>query len=177
MNSIGIKSRTRIKEALVSLMNEMAFGDITIQALSMEGDISRRTFYRHYTSKEEVLNDIIDELFNNYADSISDHGMVKLPDVTEMFFKYWYEHREFLDLIDRNNMIYLFLESLNEYIPVIYNRLKGQVELCDEDALEYILSFSIGGHFNTFMLWIRNGTTISPETIKAYIKQGIVFNQ
>lgn len=177
MNPIAIRTRDRIKDALITLMSLMTYNDITIQAIALEGEIARRTFYRHYTSKEEVLNDIIDGLFKSYTEAISDHAVAKLPDITEMFFKYWFQHKDFLKLIEKNNMAYLFLESLNEYIPIIYSSIKGELEQYDEEALKYLLSFSIGGHFNAFMLWLKNDSDIEPEMIKLYIKQGIVVNK
>lgn len=47
--------RESLTDALFSLMSKKEFNDITITELSKKAGVSRLSFYRNYTSKEEIL--------------------------------------------------------------------------------------------------------------------------
>ncbi|ULT58255.1 TetR/AcrR family transcriptional regulator [Neobacillus drentensis] len=64
-----IKSKKAMKDALVSLMQEKDFKDITISDIVISADLNRGTFYKHYQYKEDILNEIIDEVITNLIES------------------------------------------------------------------------------------------------------------
>ena len=51
------RTRRRLKEALLQLIEERGYDDITIEAITERADVGRSTFYSHFTSKEELLFD------------------------------------------------------------------------------------------------------------------------
>lgn len=56
-----IKSQEAIKKALIELMIEKNFDQITIQEISDKADVSRRTVYLHYIDKFDLLDKLIEE--------------------------------------------------------------------------------------------------------------------
>lgn len=50
-----------IKESFLKLANKMPFNRITITAVCREADITRSTFYLHFTSLTDLLNHVIDD--------------------------------------------------------------------------------------------------------------------
>ena len=50
-----------IKEAFLELEKEVTFERISVKALCEKAEISRATFYLHYNSINEVLDEVIDE--------------------------------------------------------------------------------------------------------------------
>lgn len=50
-----LKSREAIKNAVVQLMSEKNFDDITIQDISDQANVSRGTIYLHYVDKYDLL--------------------------------------------------------------------------------------------------------------------------
>jgi len=51
------RTRRRLKEALLQLIEERSYEDITIEDITEKADVGRSTFYSHFTSKEELLFD------------------------------------------------------------------------------------------------------------------------
>lgn len=49
------RTRTRLKEALLELLDETSYEAITIRDLTDRADVGRSTFYSHYDSKEDLL--------------------------------------------------------------------------------------------------------------------------
>lgn len=54
-NPLTVQSKQWILEALLKLMEEKNYEKITIKELTARADLDRKTFYRNFRSKEEVL--------------------------------------------------------------------------------------------------------------------------
>ena len=53
-----VRSRTAIRDALLSLMAEKEYNKITITDITKRAGLARPTFYLHYKTKEDVLSEI-----------------------------------------------------------------------------------------------------------------------
>jgi AcrR family transcriptional regulator len=51
------RSKRRLKEALLALIDERDYDAITVGDITRRADVGRSTFYVHYTSKEDLLFD------------------------------------------------------------------------------------------------------------------------
>jgi AcrR family transcriptional regulator len=58
------KSQEAIKKAVIELMSEKNFDDITIQDISDRANVSRGTIYLHYVDKYDLLDKLIGEHIN-----------------------------------------------------------------------------------------------------------------
>ncbi|MBF6633265.1 MAG: TetR/AcrR family transcriptional regulator, partial [Planococcus sp. (in: Bacteria)] len=56
------KSKSALKEALIFLMDEKEFKSITITEIVQSANLNRGTFYKHYQTQEELLNELIDDV-------------------------------------------------------------------------------------------------------------------
>jgi AcrR family transcriptional regulator len=72
-NPLVIQSRTWIMNSLISLMKTKNFKDITISEIAKHADLSRRTFYRIFDSKEDVLESYFDFLADQFIAKISSY--------------------------------------------------------------------------------------------------------
>ena len=54
-NPSAIRSRKEISEALLKLMQEHPYSDISVKQIVMETKLVRKTFYLNFTSKDDVL--------------------------------------------------------------------------------------------------------------------------
>jgi AcrR family transcriptional regulator len=63
------KARTRrqLHEALIALILERPYDEITIQDITDRADLSRATFYLHFTDKEDLLLKGLHEVFDQIA--------------------------------------------------------------------------------------------------------------
>ena len=59
------RTRGAIREAFVALMQEKEYAAITVTDISEMAGINRKTFYAHYEAKEQLLSQLIDEMFSD----------------------------------------------------------------------------------------------------------------
>ena len=56
-----VRTRKAIRAAFLRLMQETEYRKITITAIAREADIDRKTFYLHYQSVEDLIDEIVRE--------------------------------------------------------------------------------------------------------------------
>lgn len=69
-----VRTRAALRAALLALLEEKPFDDITIRDLSARAGIGYATFFRHYSSKAALLDDVV-------ADEIRELLDLSIPDV------------------------------------------------------------------------------------------------
>lgn len=71
----------------------------------------RKTFYRNYETKDEVLNDYLDILVRDYADALGDITAedFTLQKFTGIYFGFWQQQAEFLIRLNQNKSRRRFL--------------------------------------------------------------------
>jgi AcrR family transcriptional regulator len=88
------KTRAALNEAMLSLLEEKTFDQITIREIALRADVGYATFFRHFDTKEALLNDLA-------ANEISHLMKLALPTLMETggqaaalaLFRFVEEHR------------------------------------------------------------------------------------
>lgn len=62
-----VKSRDALKAALIALVAEMPFEEVTVAAITQRAGIGYATFFRHYPTREALLAEIADGLIAELA--------------------------------------------------------------------------------------------------------------
>ena len=60
------RSTSALGHALIALVQEREFGDITVQNILDRAGVGRTTFYAHYRNKEDVLHSSFEHLFSAF---------------------------------------------------------------------------------------------------------------
>lgn len=102
----GARRQRQIEQCLLELMLTMPFHQITISHICQKAELSRKSFYRYFSSKEGCLHGLIDHCILEasathllYADIYNNHR----PDF-DHYFAYWQENRQILDALCMNNL-------------------------------------------------------------------------
>jgi len=68
------RTRDALGDALVALMQEKPFETITVQDVLDRAQVSRSTFYSHYSDKDDLLMSDAEEFFESISMALSAHG-------------------------------------------------------------------------------------------------------
>ena len=80
------KTMESIKNALLLMLAEQPLSNISISQLAENADINRKTFYNHYSSLQEVLADIEDELSESVFDMLKEEDFLEEMTTPRHFF-------------------------------------------------------------------------------------------
>jgi AcrR family transcriptional regulator len=107
------KTRQLLQDALLSLLREQAFEEIEIQAITDRADTARVTFYRHYGTKEELLADVIETVYQDMQAVIQAVSVERLMD-----FRQPPPNLILFDFLERDRALYkkLFMGSISAFI-------------------------------------------------------------
>ncbi|GIN86224.1 TetR family transcriptional regulator [Heyndrickxia sporothermodurans] len=106
------KSKSALKDALIILMQNKNFKDITITDIVQQADLNRGTFYKHYQYKEDLLNEMIDnvilDLIASYREPYQNTETFKVKELTSSsikIFDHVLKHASFYSLVIKSNVI------------------------------------------------------------------------
>ena len=170
-NPSAIRSQREITEALASLMKESPYDEISVKQILLESGLAKKTFYRNFESKDDVLISKIRSELREYF-SVVDGGKA---DVLTTIFAFSKKNKDLLLILDRNDMLHVVLKCMNENIR---SHTKGQVsetnpfiQLFDGLDSEYLIALNIGAVWNVISFWVHGGMKESPEHVRDTIYQ------
>lgn len=146
-------TRQRIRTVFFSLLQEKSLHKITVAEIVRRTDISRATFYLHYTDIYDLVrkteDDIIAQVIREIENFDEDNYVVgEFPIAIKTFAVLMKYGKEMELLIGKNgdvNFMPLMQKALHDYF---YNLLQPIIK--EQAKLELVLSFLIGGVLTMF---------------------------
>lgn len=153
-----IRTKALIIQSLVQLTGEVQYKKIKIQDITQSAQIARQTFYLHYKSKDEVLVDYIDTVFDSFYQEIEGH-IIASPEPEEIIawhlFNQWLQHADFAKLIMAADVEHLVIKNFRNYITRImglYIR-NHSMPLNDPEALGFTVDYLAGASWMVLKRW------------------------
>ena len=161
-----IRSKKEITEALLSLMKTYPYNEITVKQILLESKISRKTFYRHFSCKEDVLIVAIDQMVEAYTRHIVMAGEYHILPVSNSMIDFCEVHKEMFILLREHKLFYLLLERWNRQLPLMHQKWIHEVSDEQQQVQIYLIAFNIGAIWNMVAIWLEREMVDSPETLK-----------
>ncbi len=172
-NPSAVRSKTKITNALFQLMKFLPYNDITVKQIIVESHVARKTFYRNFHSKDDVLSAYIDNILYKYVHSLQQIPSYQLSPILDVIFHFCMQNQNLLFQLRDNNLLHLILNKLNLFIPMIHNQVVSSdyplFQPFTPEQVEYIIAFNVGAVGNIILKWINQGMSDTPEYIKKTI--------
>ncbi len=145
-----------ITEALLILLRDKEYKDISITEMCKKAGVTRMSFYRNFESKEDILLKKV----RNVTDSFVKESDIsyKSDTVSSYFVKLFTHMQQQKDLCAALNKAGLIYMVKDEFDRVFLNAYKNEYD-------EYKSIFLAGGIYNVFLFWLINGCRDDPETL------------
>lgn len=161
-----LKSQEAIKKAMIELMGEKSFDEITIQDISDTANVSRGTIYLHYMDKYDLLEKIIEEHINKMREICESTAEEEFKEANLHWFKYLESHYLFFSTMlaskgapyFRNQFLNFLIEEFKDEVNIKEGKNKG----LNEDV---ILQFIVTSYVGIVEWWFKNGMPYSPEVM------------
>lgn len=169
------ESQTKFRQAVLSLSNTYLFKEMTITQLAQEAGMSRKSFYRIYRTKENLLNDCLKELVEEKVNllrkainSTTTHN--KFEPSVRAYFGFWQSKQRFLRFIVENHLELEFNDALLAGTSVFLdNELEGFSTFGEQKDDLYTLVYIQGGLNTLLFRWYRDGMVKSIDDLVKHV--------
>jgi AcrR family transcriptional regulator len=169
------RTRQLLSAALIELMLEQRYDEITVQDIIDRANVGRSTFYAHYVDKEDLLV----SGFTRALDMLSQppqpqHGSEQALPSLGRFFQHVQEHVQLYKALVRSGGVERLLKKSHQHM-----RRNIEQHLADlipagqapDAPLPLVADYLAGAVFNMLTWWLDNDMPRTPEQMDALFQQ------
>ncbi|MCR5764227.1 MAG: TetR/AcrR family transcriptional regulator [Treponema sp.] len=171
------KTRNLIFSAFSAMLENKSYSSITVQDIINRADVGRSTFYAHFETKDELLKEMCNDIFNHvFSDEIVSeekhdfsHNTSFLDKLAHILY-HLQEKQEHVRGLFKGECGDIFIRSLKEHLYRVFDS-----RIINSDAVphDYLLDLSVGSFAETVRWWFERHENYSPEEIILFYSNGI----
>ncbi|MDF2962292.1 MAG: bacterial regulatory s, tetR family protein [Paenibacillus sp.] len=137
------KIRNKLLKKLISSVMKDGFQSLRMDDIAKYMDVSRATMYKHFSSKEEVIEGVV-RIFVDYIEKLEDRNL----EDDEKSFGVWFQQlfEQSVSLVGKITDV--FLKDLQAAYPDLYDVLKGTLNKREQQTLKFYQDGKNKGIFN-----------------------------
>jgi len=170
INPAARVSKEWVMESLFDMLAVKPLSSISISEIAENAKVDRRTFYRHFKTKEDVIRFYIHEVAKQYEEILSRNNINDGYLIFKTIFEVCLVMKETLQVLHKQNLLDLFIADFE----ILYEKYQYQFtkpETLKMENVTYILAFERGGVTSMVKKWITEGCVISPENMTIAFKR------
>ena len=153
-------SRQRwIENGLLELMQEQKFEDITVTALCLHLELSRRSFYRYFSDIEDVLDSLMHRTFQEMPPLTAPFGIGELT----ASYDFWLQCKPLLSALIRSQMHGKLTEYTLKYVDEEVLKKNLTPDVLDLEISHEVNLFVVTGLASLLISWYLEGFRKTPE--------------
>ena len=160
-------------EALVKLLEVKEFKKIKISEIIDKAGISRATFYRNFSTKDDIVKIKVQTMFASfYEELISKYKVDGIQDeqfLVATFFKKVDEEEKVIDTVIKSNLEYLMVEGILEIISYYKDQFYRRIKT-SKVTEEYTMDIVASSAWTLLSRWHKTGKKESASKLaKIYL--------
>ena len=169
------RTRKALRDALHSLVLDRGYDDLSVQDITDKANLGRATFYLHYREKDELLEDLLREFSESFAQRYGSKVNYADRKVVQAMFEYAENHYDFYrimtigkgGLAGIRKLRAILQESYSQFLDGIETEAGGKFGV-PRDFLDSYLANAI---MSTIFLWLEQDMPYPPsEMADMYLK-------
>lgn len=158
-----------IFNALMILMEQKDYDAITITDIANKAGVSRMSYYRTYSSKDDILLQYIDELFENCLEEFRHTPHLTQEQFYLKFFETFLQNRTLISNLLRTNLYGMVLDYFVKCLKYLAQDIYGLD--ASEPYTDYLIHSEAGSLSVVAIHWIETGAKEAPrEMAKLFTK-------
>lgn len=173
------KTRNAIYRAFTTLLDRQNLHSITVQDIIDEANIGRSTFYAHFETKEELLKQLCQELFDHIIGTAMDRqdtcGLYACSNDPHSVICHILLH---LQENDNNILTLLSCESSPIFMSyfksgmeeLVRSKLLGEPNAYADVPREFLVNHIAGSFVEMVQWWLAGGRKETPQELDGYFR-------
>lgn len=170
-----------ITDSLLELLHQKDYHDITIGQIAANAHIGRRTFYRYFRTKDDIVTCISSQLMDRFAETILKNHATDLKEISKSYFEFWENHIDVLLLLKEAHLLYFIEDNL----PALIEQVAVKIEHASKEELatlspeqmelyQYMFYFRLAGFWKLTIVWCSENPRKTPQAMSE-LMQKIVY--
>ncbi len=180
---MNLKEDNIVEKSVISaffcLMKTKSYESIMVKEIAEHANIGRRTFYRYFKDKEEIIKCYAKYIARELAEREEMGNGSSLVWNTRVYFSFWEDHLDELQLLKKSHLTY-YLEELSAEIIFAAalktkfkdKSLESMIELMTDEYL-YGYYYTIAGYFKVLLLWSEENPRRTVEEIADIVVKAV----
>lgn len=161
------KTRSALSAALLSLLKEKGFEQISVKEVTARANVSYRTFFRHYPDKETLLHNLIaEELQELLSMTLPILDSVDSLASTQALCAYVWKHRQLWEALLAGGASSILKEEYLAQALKVASEKRDQYSWVPEDLA---VSFTVTASIDILTWWLRQAEPIPVNEIAKYL--------
>lgn len=177
-------------DAFLELLEQYSYNDITIERITKKAGLGRRTFYRHFQTKDELVEYITTLLMHEYSRTLLENNAQGLEMAAQCYFTFWENYIDLLLLLKKAKLLHFISDNMEQLIMNVAIEIKHipaqpdsaaaqsndtaaspgaeDIALSEEtialyQKYRYEFVFKLAGFWQVTLLWCEENPRKSPE--------------
>lgn len=155
---LALSAKEKLCQALIYLMDEKAFEELSITDICREAGVNRSTFYSYYSNQMELLEDshtYLVELFRANIPKIDAYPFSK--QVLIPYLEFVKRYHRLYSVYNEHAKEYNHRAAFESLVENIFKPLYLEHGINDKTQVEYMTAFYLAGTRTVIRKWSRNG--------------------
>lgn len=172
------KNQTKlwIINSLLALLEIKDYATITINMIADHAGLGRRTFYRHFKTKDDAMKYITELLMDQFAEQLLQNHSSGMEEVAIAYFQFWENYIDVLLLLKKAHVLYFVEDNLTELIVNVAKKVKhipsgipleSLAKLYEKHNFEF--SIKLAGFWKATIIWCEENPRKTPEEMAKII--------
>jgi AcrR family transcriptional regulator len=172
------KTRQSIYNALIDLMQEKKYSNITIQEIIDRANVGRSTFYSHFDTKDELLKSCIENVFellnDHFIKYIEETGnQTRFVPIAELLAHIMANSRKIRGIMSTESADLVFDKFRSYWNIKIEKYLEGRLPKNKEPRvpLAILTNHITSTMIELFKWWLNHNTPYTPQQMDQYFQE------
>lgn len=170
-----VKTKQALRKALIGLLHEKELNKISVTEISEKAKIRRKTFYSHYDSINELVDEIENEIISEFQKFLETLELKMFLENPFIFFKslnpiikddYKFYHN-LLSNYQGDNLLKKIKKAIYEKLYIITKDC-GAFE---EKDIDFILTYTVGGIIEVYRNLFSHDFDLSKVEVSSYLQK------
>jgi AcrR family transcriptional regulator len=166
------RTQRLLGEALIALMRERPYADLTVQDILDRANVGRSTFYAHYWDKEDLLTSEVERMLavlTRQIPSVPTASPILVPSLG--LFRHIRGEYHLYQALTRGGGLDAVLRTLRQRLCAdVEQQLRSMGSLPDT-AITVTAQSVVGSLLSLLQWWLETEMALSPEELDAYFLQ------
>lgn len=164
-------SKTLIAIAIYQLLYRFPYGKITVKMICEKAGVSRMSFYRYYSTKEDIFINFSDERFEEFYELyMKNNDGLTIEFFIENVIHYFHIYSRQIKLLEKADKMAILITQFERYASYLMNHVKS-LALAKYKANPLAVPYFAGALSNVLVYWSKHNFKESEVDMANYFNE------